>query len=733
MVGTQVEESTKAMRQSFQHDDHEEDEESDKGAEAIEATEEIMKVISRKYSSLDEEDAALKKQRTDVWKSGFKSIVEVHQSPLNRPWMTPAKKRRRLCEKRTMLVETLMPTLPDHHHEDWYPEAKAMGGGSSLRTSDLIIQSGDTEDNDPSDVLINAIPVDEIEELGAPAMSQQEMVSAVVMSEDDKGARGIWSIFQNRQVACIVVLFVIISASLAAGLSRSDDTKTADDTKRASDAAPSFPPTAATSLLADLLRDSVDDAMPWENKTTPQYKALDWLTNDDVWLAESLKDGNYISIPIHVLQERYALVVLCMAWGDREWATRYARMLDETTSSCEWSIEEFCLPENDFCLPKGAVCDDDGFISGLSFCKLGGFLAHQSGGHRRDTSGTFFAIFARVPPSEWQPFTWDHSTELFQLPKLELLFLSGNKLSGSIPIEVGLAANLRHLDLDENYITGTLDNVVNPVLESLYLSANLLEGTIPQDIGTMTMLETLVLSVNQVSGSIPREIGLAANLRNLDLRQNLITGTLDNVVNPRLKNLDLSGNLLEGSIPQDIGTMTMLETLDFYNNQLSGSIPREIGLAANLRNLDLANNLLTGTLDNVVNPRLKNLDLSGNLLEGTIPQDFGIMTLLESLRLGSNKLSGPLPPTLADLHRLDSLSLEDNPSLTGAVPDTLSSLNVSNLDLEGTNQTNLEGIAIGFAENRKWMNTQVRDCTKAVGAFNMMMKRMRTTTKEQTQ
>eukprot|EP00980_Cylindrotheca_fusiformis_P014436 scaffold3847_cov106-Cylindrotheca_fusiformis.AAC.3 len=98
-----------------------------------------------------------------------------------------------------------------------------MVGGSSLRTPDRIVQSGETEDNDPSNVLINAIPVNEIEEHRGTAMPQ-EMVSAVVMLEDDR-------------------------ASLAAGLSRSDDTKTADDVKRAS-----------------LLRDSVDDAMPWGKK-----------------------------------------------------------------------------------------------------------------------------------------------------------------------------------------------------------------------------------------------------------------------------------------------------------------------------------------------------------------------------------------------------------------------------------------------------------------------------------
>eukprot|EP00980_Cylindrotheca_fusiformis_P005439 scaffold1160_cov95-Cylindrotheca_fusiformis.AAC.4 len=585
-----------------------------------------MKAISSKYSPLDE-DAALKKQGKDVWKSGLKSIVEVHQSSES-PMDDTSKRKVEIMRKEDDVGGTVdegeiiqgsfdrndslgatQPPLPDHH-EDWYPEAEAMGGGSSPRTSDLIIQSGDTEDNDPSDVLINAIPVDEIEELGAPAIPQ-EMVSAVVMSEDDKGTRGIWSIFQNRQVACIVVLFVIISVSLAAGLSRSDDTKTADDAKRASDAAPSFPPTAATSLLADLLRDSVGDTMPWENKTTPQYKALDWLTNDDVWLAASLKDGNY-SIPIHVLRERYALVVLCMAWGDREWATKYA-MLDETTSSCEWSIEEFCLPENDFCLPKGAVCDDDGFISAL------------------------------------------HSFGL-------------DEATGEIPAELFLLSSLEYLLLD----------------------GNSLHGTIPTELFQLPKLQLLFLSGNKLSGSIPTEAGLAANLRNLDLDGNDITGTLDNVVNPRLKNLYLSGNLLEGTIPQDIGTMTMLETLVVNNNELSGSIPREIGLAANLRNLDLGQNLITGTLDNVVNPRLKNLDLSGNLLEGTIPQDFGIMTMLEILWLPSNKLSGPLPPTLEDLHRLDILRLENNPSLTGAVPATLSSLNVSVLNLQGTNLTNLE-------------------------------------------
>eukprot|EP00980_Cylindrotheca_fusiformis_P021559 scaffold8400_cov95-Cylindrotheca_fusiformis.AAC.5 len=91
-------------------------------------------------------------------------------------------------------------------------------------------------------VLLDAVPVDEQSEEHHGPPTIQEVVTAVPISQEEDGSpRGIWLIFRNRQVACImVVALVIVSVSLAAGLLVSDGNK-----KAPSDITPpSAPPTA---------------------------------------------------------------------------------------------------------------------------------------------------------------------------------------------------------------------------------------------------------------------------------------------------------------------------------------------------------------------------------------------------------------------------------------------------------------------------------------------------------
>lgn len=63
-------------------------------------------------------------------------------------------------------------------------------------------------------------------------------------------------------------------------------------------------------------------------------------------------------------------------------------------------------------------------------------------------------------------------------------------------------------------------------LTTINLTHNRLTGSIPREIGDLTDLTTLILSSNELTGSIPREIGNLTNLKWLHLRRNRLTGSV---------------------------------------------------------------------------------------------------------------------------------------------------------------------------------------------------------------
>ena len=172
-------------------------------------------------------------------------------------------------------------------------------------------------------------------------------------------------------------------------------------------------------------------------------------------------------------------------------------------------------------------------------------------------------------------------------------------MTGTIPKELGLLANLKTLDLEGNQLTGTIPKELGLLanLETLWIENNTLTGGIPPELGRLTNLTELELGRNQLSGNIPSELGLLANL----------------------EKLNLSTNQLSGNIPSELGLLANLRELNLSTNQLSGNIPSELGLLANLKTLNLGfNSALSGTLPNAIT------DLT-----------------LESLRLHETRLCSP--------------------------------------------------------------------------------------------
>ena len=194
-------------------------------------------------------------------------------------------------------------------------------------------------------------------------------------------------------------------------------------------------------------------------------------------------------------------------------------------------------------------------------------------------------VLAADPPLNWSD---DTSIEEWSGVELESTLDGGyfrnkvvelqlpNRLTGSMPPELGNLSNLQLLNLQQNQFTGSM----------------------PPELGNLSNLRYLILNESQLSGSIPSELGNLAHLGWLELPGNQLSGIippeLGNLYN--LRGLYLSNNQLTSSIPPELGNLYNLRGLYLNNNQLTGSIPPELGNLTNLNELSLAGNQLTGCI-----------------------------------------------------------------------------------------------------------------------------------------
>uniref|UniRef100_M8C195 Receptor protein kinase CLAVATA1 n=1 Tax=Aegilops tauschii TaxID=37682 RepID=M8C195_AEGTA len=187
------------------------------------------------------------------------------------------------------------------------------------------------------------------------------------------------------------------------------------------------------------------------------------------------------------------------------------------------------------------------------------------------------AFTGNIPPSIWN------------LTKLQVLYLHYNKLAGDVVIDGAIgAAGLIEIDLSYNKLT----------------------GVIPERFGTLTKLIKLCLSGNGFSGEIPASLAQLPSLNNGGL-----TGTLPETLFWNMTRLYIMNNKFRGSLPS---SAAKLQKFNAGNNSFSGKIPAR--LAARTPLLPECSNIL---LDAELNAKVADFGLARMLVEaaGTTPTD----------------------------------------------------------------------------------------------------------------
>ena len=115
-----------------------------------------------------------------------------------------------------------------------------------------------------------------------------------------------------------------------------------------------------------------------------------------------------------------------------------------------------------------------------------------------------------------------------------------------------------------------------------------------------------------------------------------------------LQDLHVTNNLI-ANLPDELYSLTALQSLYLSYNSITGTLSRKIGQLSNLQEIYIFDNHLTGTIPTTVGSllELKNFVVAGNFLSGEIPTEFSSMPKLEQLSLynqhGQELITGSVP------------------------------------------------------------------------------------------
>ncbi|XWS31283.1 hypothetical protein CRYUN_Cryun23aG0064000 [Craigia yunnanensis] len=370
-----------------------------------------------------------------------------------------------------------------------------------------------------------------------------------------------------------------------------------------------------------------------------------------------------------------------------------------------WTTGEDC------CRWRGVECDNQtGQIILLDLRPIFSYFDHE-GISWTPMNGEISSSLLDLRYLSYLDLSWNRFTKIPEfigsLKKLAFLKLSGNRISGTIPYQLGNLSRLLSLDVSNNNNDMTTENHEwlsgLSSLRTLKLSRTNLTKSVTwlQSFKSHPSLSILYLQDCQfpeVDPSSLSHINSSKSLAVLHLTDSIFhPSTLPLLLNMsnKLTDLRLSNDQLKGPIPNSFDNMGSLEHLDLSANQLQGGIPKSLGNLCKLKTLLLNRNkiydslpLILEKLSGCAKDPLQILDFSVNQINGSLP-DIRRFSFLKELYLDGNKLEGPVPDSFGNLLSLTVLSLAGN-KLTGSLPQSIGLM--SSLKVFDVSSNSLNGV-----------------------------------------